>query len=233
MKRILISHLVVAILLASWWIFPKFWDSLDLATFYFCHSFVEKSPFWQRFWATLSNHRIDWIHDVVFFAFFAPYLFIGENKRKKSLSLIIGVIFTGLVIFTVNKTFFPKVIVCERHSPTVVLGDTVRLKQLVTDFKFKDRSTNSFPGDHATTAVFFTYFSFLLLGWRRALFCTAYAIFFCMPRLVAGAHWLTDIIMGSLPIALLSSSYFIGLGLFGFLITYMDHKLCRLPIKTS
>ena len=232
MKRILISHVIVLSLLATWWIFPHFWEKVDLATFHFCHGFIETNPFSQRFWAILSNHRVDWLHDVVFFAFFAPYLFIGQDKRKKALSLIIGVIFTGLVIFSVNKNFFPKVVACERASPTMVLKDTFRLKNLVSDIRFKDSSHNSYPGDHATTAVFFAYFSFYLLGWRRALFCTAYAIFFCMPRLVAGAHWLTDIVMGSVPIAILSLSYFIGSGSFTFLVNWMDHKLCRKPIKT-
>lgn len=233
MKRILISHLIVLSLLASWWVFPQFWDHLDLITFKFCNGFIGKSPFWQRFWATLSNHRADWLHDVVFFAFFVPYLFFGENKRRKALSFIIGIVFSALVIFTVNKTFFPKVVICERHSPTAVLQDTFRLKTLVADVKLKDRSTSSYPGDHATTAVFFSYFAFYLLGWRRALFCTAYAVFFCMPRLVAGAHWMTDIVMGSLPIALLSTSYFIGFGLFTFLINYTEAYLCRHPIKSS
>jgi membrane-associated phospholipid phosphatase len=233
MKRILISHLVVAILLASWWIFPSFWERVDISTFRFCHSFIEESPFWQRFWATLSNHTFDWIHDVVFFACFAPYLFLGTDKRKKSIALILGVLFTGLVIFSVNKTFFPKVLKYERYSPTALFKDTVRLKTLVPDLRFKDISTNSYPGDHATTAVFFTYFAFYFLGWRRAIFCTAYAIFFCMPRLVAGAHWLTDIVMGSMPIALISSSYFIGSGLFECLTHKMEAKLCRTPIKIS
>ncbi|MBP9841742.1 MAG: phosphatase PAP2 family protein [Simkaniaceae bacterium] len=233
MKRLIISHLIVASLLISWWVFPGFWEMIDIATFRLCHRCVETNPFWQRFWAILSNHRFDWIHDVVFFAFFAPYLFLGNNKRKKALSLIVGVVFTGFVIFSVNKMFFPKVLSYERYSPTMVFEDTLRLKSVVKDISFKDRSTNSYPGDHATTAVFFAYFSFYFLGWRRALFCTAYAIFFCMPRLVAGAHWFTDIVMGSFPIAVLSLSYFIGFGFFNRLVNSMEHLLCRIPIRSS
>jgi membrane-associated phospholipid phosphatase len=65
--------------------------------------------------------------------------------------------------------------------------------------KVKFKSPKSFPGDHAVTALcLITGFSYL--GRKRlvvALTAVCYGIFLCLPRMVAGAHWLSDVLIGS------------------------------------
>jgi membrane-associated phospholipid phosphatase len=69
----------------------------------------------------------------------------------------------------------------------------------------KDRSSQSFPGDHASVlliwALFMSLFSRRL---AQHLVIWALALLFMLPRLVAGAHWGQDDYIGGLLMALLA-----------------------------
>jgi Kdo2-lipid A phosphotransferase len=71
----------------------------------------------------------------------------------------------------------------------------------------KDDSSKSFPGDHGTTALLFAASFSYLAGWRLGLLASLYAAFLCMPRLITGAHWLSDVIVGSGTITILFLSW--------------------------
>ncbi|MBE8190479.1 MAG: phosphatase PAP2 family protein [Candidatus Thioglobus sp.] len=71
----------------------------------------------------------------------------------------------------------------------------------------KDSSSESFPGDHAT--VLLTWLGYCLF-FRRNRWSWAAAflvIFFSLPRLIAGAHWLSDVLVGGLAIALVALAF--------------------------
>jgi membrane-associated phospholipid phosphatase len=42
------------------------------------------------------------------------------------------------------------------------------------------------------------------MGVRKWIAATLFGLYFLLPRLFIGAHWLSDIVLGSLPIALFS-----------------------------
>ena len=67
----------------------------------------------------------------------------------------------------------------------------------------------SYPGDHGTTAIMFTMCVFHLMGFRAGLLAFFYNIYWQLPRLVTGCHWLTDIIMGSVVISTAVMSWII------------------------
>lgn len=48
------------------------------------------------------------------------------------------------------------------------------------------------------------------------------AIIFLMPRLISGGHWLTDLVMGSLPIAIFALA--VWLGVYSFLLKFINRK---------
>ncbi|WP_432416641.1 phosphatase PAP2 family protein [Pseudomonas parafulva] len=72
-------------------------------------------------------------------------------------------------------------------------------------WELKDRSSKSFPGDHASVlllwALFMSLFSRRLV---QALAIWALATLFMLPRLVAGAHWGQDDYVGGLGMAVLA-----------------------------
>lgn len=225
-KKFLIPPLVMALLFISWVspTFRPYWDALDAVTFDCLNPWVQTSPFWQNFWAFAGTRMMDWIHDILMFCFFFWSIKTATDalKARKIAELIFTILFLALTICLVNGMLFPEFIHMPRKSPTVMDPEAFRLSSVIKWTKVKDHSRSSFPGDHATTAVLFTCLIYHLMGWRLGLLATVYAIFFCLPRLIVGAHWLTDIILGSAFISITFSSFIMGSPLGVFFIRLIE-----------
>ena len=68
---------------------------------------------------------------------------------------------------------------------------------LVPELHPKDHSYTSFPADHATVFALVGMFLFHFIWKSRRWILVALFILFILPRMVAGAHWLTDIAIGA------------------------------------
>ncbi|NGX50562.1 MAG: Lipid A 1-diphosphate synthase [Chlamydiae bacterium] len=237
--REFIAPLIVLLALISWLI-PEsriFWDLLDQKSFHFLNSWVQTSPLWQNFWAFIGHRIMDWIHDLIMLLFFilniiwaAPYL-----KIRKVAELIFSILFIGLIIHIVNGSALSETIHLYRDSPTMVDREAFRLSSVIEWTKVKDHSNKSFPSDHAITAILFTCLTFKLMGRKMGALALLYALFFCLPRLIAGAHWLTDTLIGSASIAIITTTIAFGTPLANGsinLIEKMIRKLCQ-KIKTT
>ena len=62
--------------------------------------------------------------------------------------------------------------------------------------EIKDRSSRSFPGDHASVLLLWTVFLSLFARGKRLLLVWLTGTLLILPRLVAGAHWLSDNLAG-------------------------------------
>lgn len=89
---------------------------------------------------------------------------------------------------------------CDYHrlSPSYIDADAFSLQNLCP-FRVKDRSSSSFPADHA---LFLFLWGNYYLRWGVAQFkrcsATLLVVLFSLPRLISGAHWLTDILFGGI-----------------------------------
>lgn len=213
-KKLLIPLLIICVVWVSW-LSPMtrpVWDFLDHQTFRFLNAWVHHHTFWQNFWAFAGTRMMDWIHDVIMLLFFIFSIKWAEKslKRRKIAELIFSIFFIALIICLVNGILFPEFIHMPRKSPTMVDKEAFRLGNVIDWIKVKDHSRKSFPGDHGTTAILFACLIFHLMGKRIGTFATLYAIFFCLPRLIVGAHWLTDNLIGSASIAIVTTSLAFG-----------------------
>jgi len=97
----------------------------------------------------------------------------------------------------------------QHKSPSMIFDDVVHLSDyypnLEAAWELKDRSSKSFPGDHASVlliwALFMSVFSRRLV---QFLVIWGLAVLFMLPRLVAGAHWGQDDYIGGLLMAVLA-----------------------------
>jgi len=228
-KKLLIPPLIVCLVYISWLspLTRPIWDAMDLKTFTYLNSWVHHSTFWQNFWAFTGHRIMDWIHDLLMFLFFFVNIYVSASafKKRKIAELIFSIGFIALVICMVNGMLFPEFIHVSRKSPTMVDKTAFRLSSVVEWIKVKDHSRKSFPGDHATTAVLFTCLIFYLMGKRAGIIAIFYAIFFCLPRLIAGAHWLTDNLIGSASIAVIATSLAFGTPFANFCIQRVEKLL--------
>src|SRR6185369_8486193 len=110
-------------------------------------------------------------------------------------------------IYFINRKLFSSYLIIPRTSPTRVVEDSIRLSEMVPWLHVKDGSARSFPGDHGTTALLFSASYTILAGWRLGIIALLYGAFLCLTRLITGAHWLSDVIVGSGCIAIFVLSW--------------------------
>ncbi len=195
------------ILLYATWLLPgtrDVWAFIDRHVFLFLNSWIAKSPFWQHFWAYANHNLTDWLFDVVMLAFFSLYVINAPRylRVRCTVEVIYTIALFSLTIVLINHYFFGKFIHWKRYSPTLVIEGSTRLSEIIQGVKIKDASRRSFPGDHGTTCLLFVLTIYLKMGARYGLLALGVTSFFILPRMILGAHWFSDIAVGSLSIAL-------------------------------
>jgi membrane-associated phospholipid phosphatase len=219
----MLSHLAAGALAASWAFEPMrgWWDALDEATFRLLNGSLDDAAPWQFFWA-LTNHRAMDLFTGGVAAIMLICWVWGEpravqNRRAATLcALAVPVIALLLLWGTVNEA----TVGYRRDSPSIVIEGAIRLTQLVPSFVTKDASRSSFPGDHAivlfSIVLFYAYY-----GARKfAVASAVLAVLFLLPRLFAGAHWLTDNAIGGAVPALIASAWVMATPLGGYMARF-------------
>jgi len=202
MSTLKTAILTVVILITSWNIpvTRALWDSLDAQVFYILNPLTAQFPTLIKF---VNSSLFDWISDVVILVMMLLYFFRKEKKATttKVAEFLYMVIIAAATIALINKRLIPDFFGAKRVSPSLELSPAIRLSALFPGAK--DSSHSCFPGDHATTAFFFllTYCHFTSI--RRSIPVFLYAACMILPRLIVGAHWFTDVLMGSFCIAYL------------------------------
>lgn len=207
--RLIFIHFIVLIWLGSWW-FPElglraYWDKLDHATFYLLNGILADSANAQLFWA-VANHRAFDLVSAFLLGMIYFHWAIGDEQRfsAKRIGLFAFLFLYSLLMLELSKLSLDWI---ERSSPSNELTPVYLLSELVPQIKAKDSSGQSFPGDHAMVLFLWSGYFFLFTSFRRGLLVLAIAVLFSLPRLVAGAHWLTDNLIGGLSVALLGLAW--------------------------
>lgn len=202
-KGWLVSGLAGSIVLvATWaWVPTRLgWDALDLWVFgVFNHSLAD-GPDWQRFWAYANHRGADLLAMTAFGILFVAFAARGRDSSFLHRVLMGGfaVLVTSVVVFVSEKLFKD----FGRLSPSLAVEGAIRLRDLVPDVRFKDASRSCFPGDHGTAVICLTAFAWRYAGRAFGLGATVLSVIFVLPRLVVGAHWATDLLVGSVAFAI-------------------------------
>lgn len=211
LRQLLFWHVIAALLFTSlfWPVTKEYWKTIDIAFFKTINSTLKDRPTWQLFWACANHNIADWIEDLCIIAFFIAYIRKAQvgMRSRRVIEFIFCILYTAAIIYFVNKMLFREHLHIPNLSPTLIVDDSVRLSQEIPWMEIKDDSSYSFPGDHGTTAILFAATFTYLAGWRLGIFACLYAAFLCMPRLITGAHWLTDDLIGSGTIAMVCLSW--------------------------
>jgi Kdo2-lipid A phosphotransferase len=234
-KPLLLCHVLVTILLLTLFL-PStkgFWEVIDVSFFQCINSSLEGRASWQLFWA-FANHKLaDWVADLCVLVFFIAYVKQGIRslRLRKIAELLFCIIYIGAIIYFVNRMLFRENLSIPRLSPTLVIDSSVRLSEQIPWLHIKDDSSKSFPGDHGTTALLFAASFSYLAGWRLGLLASIYSAFLCMPRLITGAHWFSDVIVGSGSITLLFLSWAFCSPLFQTCVDWLERLLRSISIR--
>jgi membrane-associated phospholipid phosphatase len=176
-----------------------FWEKIDIFVFKMINSTLAWGHGWQTFWAMANHKMADWVEDVVILIFAVLYVRSGKKEERlyRTSQILFFLLYSAFIIFFVNKAIIRDTISINRDSPSLIVRETIKLSDHISWLKIKDESHKSFPGDHATTALLFGS-TFIYLGSKTMKLCAAiYMVFLILPRMILGAHWLSDVVVGS------------------------------------
>jgi Kdo2-lipid A phosphotransferase len=210
-KSLLLCHLLIAFLLFSFFFPPlhALWQAVDTAVFKSLNSMMDNSRAWQLFWGLLNHKRADIVEDAIFLMFFivAVYQAPPGEKGRRTVQFLFCIAISASIIYFVNEQLIRKHLLIPRASPSLVISPCTRLSVTMPWLLSKDATLGSFPGDHATTLLLFASFYTLYAGKKAGLYAFGYAILRILPRLVVGAHWLSDIVVGTISLVLFFQSW--------------------------
>lgn len=224
-RSFFVLHIVAIALIASLFLLPStaVWHAIDTTCFTYLNSSIIEHPIQQAFWAFFNIKITDVFGASFLLGCFLMYIFEaqGQERRKRVAQLIYTLIWFELSILLCKQCITP---ICEhvrlsRHSPTVVMGGSVMLSEVAPWVKIKDSSYFCFPADHACIVFQWCAFLWYFTGWKRGLFAYFFSFVFILPRLISGAHWLSDLLVGSTSIVIVALAFALYSPLFNWIMT--------------
>jgi Kdo2-lipid A phosphotransferase len=201
------------------------WSAVDTAVFRFFNAQLGAPGPLQTFWAITNWRPFDLAAALTVAVLVLLWLRAGGAAEKK-----LARFFAFCVILLVAKAcehVISDLLQVRRLSPTLTFADAVRLSELVTWVQVKDRGSTVFPGDHAFALFAGIGFFWLHASRKLAIIATMSLLPFALPRIAVGAHWLTDVAVGGVCMALLMLSAAYATPLASWLSSLLERHAAR------
>ncbi|MDG9926460.1 MULTISPECIES: phosphatase PAP2 family protein [unclassified Pseudomonas] len=227
-------HLLALALLASW--IPEagrqVWREAGTHFFLALHGTLGHNALWDALWALCSTRLWDILVGALMLALLLHHgwAFRGAESRRALFHVL-----ALMLILVLLRTVFSKLVGYmhwQHASPSELIPGSYRLSDafpgLERVFEVKDRSSRSFPGDHASVLfVWGLFMACFCRGWK--LWASLALVLFCtLPRLMAGAHWLEDVAVGGVLLAALAFAWGYCTPLAGFVAAGLER--CSQPL---
>ena len=181
------------------WAGADSWFVLDRIVFYFFNAFLDKSHTFLYLVAFTNLRAFDAVAFLFMLAIFL-YYYQKADAQGRHFLLAMGVV---MLLTAIAARLVGNLIDFDRASPTKFFftnGEHVNLVSKLTQWPAKDWSSTSFPGDHGMVLILFS-----------------------LPRIMSGAHWITDLLVGSMSLNLIVTSW--------FLLTPLSDKLIHFFLR--
>ena len=209
LARILLCNVFGALLVFSWSL-PQLtlWTTVDDSIFWFFNQFITlRHPDWTMILALLNTRFFDAAAFGVMGILFALAMKHDPSPKRGFKWTGIGLVMlltAGLLALFTNDG-----IRYGHASPTLFFAQAHHLTDIVS-IPAKDSAHNSFPGDHGLMLMVFAGFMLKFASRRLATLSVALVVLLSAPRIMVGAHWFSDVYMGSLAIALIVLPWWLG-----------------------
>ncbi|MBT8052324.1 MAG: DUF368 domain-containing protein [Gammaproteobacteria bacterium] len=203
---LLICSALAVLLILSWYVpaARMVWEPLDAWVFYTLNGSLAEGHYWQTFWAIANTRRFDVLSALIILLVYSVFLFKGNREQMEERTAAgVFMLVTVIVAIQFSKTFLDY----GRPGPSTSLHPSILLSEIVTGFEFKDSSDGSFPGVHGIGLIMFTVMIWFFAGRVYGLVMAGLAALFLLPRMVVGAHWLTDNAVGAVFVSLIALSW--------------------------
>ncbi len=224
-KRFIVIILlnILGITIFCSWYLPEnggFWFPLDSTIFYwFNDRMVTSKPL--LWFIALTNYRaFDAVSLLAMGGLYYSYWYHSDSRgRRRMFAIGITLLLTAVILNQLAHQ-----LPGDHPSPTQFFPNVNHAAEL-TGLAVKDASANSFPGDHGMMLIIFAGFMWRYFGLRAFVIALAIFLIFISPRIMIGAHWLSDITVGSLSITLVGLSWWLMTPGSDWLVYWIDRYL--------
>jgi len=214
---------VAGILLFFSWYLPEnhgLWFSIDKTIFYWFNDRIVTNKLLLWFVAITNFRAFD---GVALLAMGALYLSFWRNASPQDRRRLFAIGITMLVT-AVGLNQLGRLIPVSHASPTRFFPNVNHVAQL-TGIPTKDASSDSFPGDHGMMLMIFSCFMLRYFNIRAFISAIFVVLIFATPRVMIGAHWFTDIVVGSLSVVLVGMSWWLMTPASNYLVNWLYRNL--------
>ncbi|HGM5559886.1 MAG: phosphatase PAP2 family protein [Serratia marcescens] len=201
---ILFFNLLGVALFLSWFLPANHggWFTLDSAIFFFFNRHLATDPAFLHLVAITNNRAFDVI-SLLAMGLLYLYFYLKQDAAGRRRLVITGVV---MLLTAVVLNQLGHLLPVKHPSPTLTFDNIYRVSEL-TGIPTKDASSDSFPGDHGMMLIIFSCFMLRYFGRRAFAVALLITLLFSLPRVMIGAHWFTDIAVGSLSVVLVGASW--------------------------
>ncbi|EYU16032.1 MULTISPECIES: phosphatase PAP2 family protein [Photorhabdus] len=219
---IFILNLLGITLFLSWYLPEQhgFWFKIDSAIFHFFNEKLIPGSVFTEFVAFVNIRAFDAI-SLLCMGLLYYNAFRKQNYDGKRRLFMIGLV---MIISAVILNQIGHLLPVIRPSPTLTFDHINRISEM-TNLATKDASGDSFPGDHGLMLLIFSCFILRYISGRAFCIALLIMVIFALPRIMAGAHWFTDIAVGSLSLVLIGTSWLLLTPLSDIMINWLDKNL--------
>ncbi|OXY81224.1 phosphatase PAP2 family protein [Oceanimonas doudoroffii] len=194
-------QLLAGLLLITWW--QGYWQELDESVFWWFNGRLVTQPGFAELVAFVNQRWIDGAVALLMALFVFRHAWLASGRERARICCLL-LIMAGC--FSLQAAA-GKALPIERPSPTKVFEQAERISELVPHIKAKDASGDSFPSDHGIGFATFLLFALYRFPRRYLYAVVPLVLALAMPRVMSGAHWLTDFLCGSIPLALITAAW--------------------------
>ncbi|QMI05790.1 phosphatase PAP2 family protein [Citrobacter sp. RHB25-C09] len=204
---ILLLNLTGLALFLSWYIPARhgLWFPVDSAIFHFFNQKLVESRAFLWLVAITNNRAFDGC-SLLAMGCLMLHFWLQENPQGRRRIVMIGLVMllTAVILNQLGQALLP----VKRASPTLSFDHVNRVSELL-HISTKDASKDSFPGDHGMMLLIFSAFMWRYFGKIAGAIGLIIVVVFAFPRVVIGAHWFTDIAVGSLTVVMIGLPWFL------------------------
>ncbi|HCJ6320529.1 phosphatase PAP2 family protein [Citrobacter sedlakii] len=223
LSLILLLNAAGLALFMSWYLPAQhgIWSTADSSIFHFFNQKLVESRAFLWLVALTNNRAFDGCSLLAMGCLMLSF-WLKETPAGRRRIVMTGLVMllTAVILNQLGQALLP----VKRASPTLSFEHIYRVSELL-HIPTKDASRDSFPGDHGMMLLIFAAFMLRYFGKTAGAIGLLIALVFAFPRVMIGAHWLTDIVVGSLTVVLIGLPWCLMTPLSDRLIELFDHYL--------
>lgn len=202
---ILLLNIAGLALFMSWYLPVNhgFWFPVDSGIFHFFNQGLADSHAYVWFLAITNNRAFDGCSLLAMGCLMLSFWLKADNSGRRQI-VIIGLVMllSAVIVNQLAQHLMP----VKRASPSLFFPNVYRVSDLL-HISTKDASKDSFPGDHGMMLLIFATFMWRYFGRKAFIIALIIFVVFAFPRVMIGAHWFTDIAVGSLTAILIGTPW--------------------------